>query len=129
VKPRFGAVGEHGSIAVIERFFRSLKSEMLRKLPWIPMSRKKLAAEVAAYVGWYEMHRPHQGLHGRTPHEVRTGEKPAREDRRLEPRADYPLRKTDRLPRGKRVKGKLVLVVDHFERRPHLPVVSLRQAA
>ncbi len=30
---------------------------------------------------------------------------------------------------SKRVKGKLVLVVDHFEGRPHLPVVSLRQAA
>jgi transposase InsO family protein len=52
VSPRFGAVGEHGSIAVIERFFRSLKTEMLRKLPWVPMSRKKLAEEVAAYMGW-----------------------------------------------------------------------------
>lgn len=129
VRPRFGAIGEHGSIAVIERFFRSLKTEMLHKLPWVPMTRKKLGEEVAAYVGWYEMRRPHQGLGGKTPHELRTGEKPAREERRLEPRAEYPLRKTEKLPRGKRVKSKLVLVVEHFKGRPHLPVVSLREAA
>jgi transposase InsO family protein len=31
VKPRFGAVGRYGSIAVIERFVRTLKSEGLRR--------------------------------------------------------------------------------------------------
>jgi transposase InsO family protein len=30
VKPRYGAVGQHGSIAVIERFFLTLKSEAMR---------------------------------------------------------------------------------------------------
>ena len=32
VNPRFGAVGNHGSIAVIERFILSLKDEFLRRI-------------------------------------------------------------------------------------------------
>ena len=32
IKPRFGAIGKHGSIAVIERFIRSLKEEYLKRL-------------------------------------------------------------------------------------------------
>jgi transposase InsO family protein len=32
VESRFGSVGQHDSIAVIERFFRSLKQEMLGRL-------------------------------------------------------------------------------------------------
>lgn len=129
VKPRFGAVGEHGSIAVIERFFRSLKTEMLRKLPWVPLTMKKLGAEVAVYVGWYHEHRPHQGLGGATPHEVRIGEKPARTQRRIETRPGYPLRDRRAKTKSRRVKGQLVLVVEPFEGRLHLPVVSLREAA
>lgn len=129
VRPRFGAVGEHGSIAVIERFFRSLKTEMVQKLPWVPMSNKKLADEVAAYRGWYELHRPHQALGGRTPHELATGSKPARDQRRFEPRPHFPLGQTAERPNARRVKHRLVLVVDHFEGRTHLPIVSLRDAA
>jgi putative transposase len=129
VKPRFGAVGEHGSIAVLERFFRSLKTEMLRRLPWVPLTKRKLAAEVGAYVCWYHEQRPHQGLGGRTPDEVRRRTKPARERRRLEPRAAYPLRDRSAVNTARRVTGELVLVVDHFQGRPHLPVVSLRRAA
>ncbi|MBL9028803.1 MAG: DUF559 domain-containing protein [Myxococcales bacterium] len=128
VRPRFGAVGEHGSIAVLERFFRSLKTEMLRRLPWVPMSKKRLTEEVAAYMGWYDLHRPHRGLCGRTPCELRTGTKPAR-GRRLEPRPAYPIDQRRDLPKGRRVKGELVVVVDHFEGRSHLPIVSLREAA
>jgi transposase InsO family protein len=32
IKPRYGAIGKHGSIAVIERFIRSLKYEYLNRL-------------------------------------------------------------------------------------------------
>ena len=32
IKPRFGAVGQYGSIAVIERFIRTLKDEGLRRI-------------------------------------------------------------------------------------------------
>jgi transposase InsO family protein len=32
IRPRFGAVGKHGSIAIIERFIRSMKSECTRKI-------------------------------------------------------------------------------------------------
>ena len=32
IRPRFGAVGKHGSIAVLERFFRSMKTECTRRI-------------------------------------------------------------------------------------------------
>lgn len=129
VKPRFGAVGEHGSIAVLERFFRSLKSEMLRKLPWVPLAMNELGDEVAAYVAWYHEHRPHQGLRGCTPLELCNGTAPAQSRRRLEVRPNYPLRDNRANTNARRVSGKLVLVVDLFQGRPHLPIVSLRRAA
>ena len=129
VLPRFGAIGEHGSIAVLERFFRSLKTEMLRKLPWVPLAMNKLAAEVTAYVGWYHEHRPHQGLGGVTPLELRTGTRPAAQQRRIETRPGYPLRDKRAKTKARRPTGKLVLVVEHFGGREHLPVVSLREAA
>ncbi len=35
VKPRFGAVGKHGSIAITERVIKTLKYEWLRCVPTI----------------------------------------------------------------------------------------------
>ena len=40
VRPRFGAVGKHGSIAVIERFILSLKTEFLRRI-FVPLHCKR----------------------------------------------------------------------------------------
>jgi hypothetical protein len=39
IRPRFGAVGKHGSIAVIERFVRSMKEEGMRRL-LIPLRQR-----------------------------------------------------------------------------------------
>ena len=38
IRPRFGAVGKHGSIAVVERFIRSVKEECTRRIV-VPMSQ------------------------------------------------------------------------------------------
>jgi len=113
-----------GSIAVLERFFRSLEQEMLRALPVVPLAMTGMRDELATYLDWYHDHRPHQGLAGRTSAEVRDGVVPARERPRLEPRPRFPL------PRGdpaRRVRD-LALLVDHVRGRPHLPIVSLRAA-
>jgi putative transposase len=126
IRPRFGAIGQHGSIAVIERFFRSLKTEMLRRLASVPLADRKMGLEIAAYVRWYNAERPHQGLGGRTPDEVREGGVAARDERALEPRARYPIRK--RAPR-KHVQNALVLALTSSEGRTHLPVVRLHHAA
>jgi putative transposase len=49
VRPRFGAVGEHRSIAVIERFWRSLKHEWWRRFPSRPWLLFDVAAELEVY--------------------------------------------------------------------------------
>ena len=125
IQHRRGAVGQSGSIAVLERFFRSLKEECLRKLAIVPVHPVDLAAEVGAYAEWYNRHRPHQGLGGRTPAEVRDGMHPA-EPVRLEPRARYPIAAED--VECRRVR-RLPLRVEPLRGRGHLPVVDLRDAA
>ncbi|CAN5311535.1 hypothetical protein BH09MYX1_BH09MYX1_61470 [soil metagenome] len=90
-KPRYGVVGKHGSIAVLERFWRSLKSEMLRRLSIVPLAMPRMAEELTAYVAWYHEHRPHQGLDGRTPREVLDGGVAACDRPRFETRPRFPL--------------------------------------
>jgi hypothetical protein len=58
IRPRFGAVGKHGSIAVIERFIRSLKQEGLRRT-LISLCQRTFCQEVPSYSAWYNEYRPH----------------------------------------------------------------------
>jgi len=84
IKPRFGAVGKHGCIAVIERFIRTLKGEAMRRL-LIPIRRDRFRRELQFFATWYNEHRPHSALDGRTPNEVYDGLRPANRRPRLEP--------------------------------------------
>jgi transposase InsO family protein len=120
IRPRFGAIGKHGSIAVLERMIRSLKDECLRKV-LVPFSASRMRAELEAYRVWYNTARPHSTLTGATPAERLAG----RQQKRgcFEPRALVPL-----APGTKRV-DKLELVVTHLRNRPHLPLIQLREAA
>ena len=102
IRPRFGAVGQHGSIAGIERLFRSLKSECTRRI-LVPFRLDTMRHETTCYATWYNEYRPHQGLGGRTPLEVYRGWSPANE--------------------------RLTLVVRQFEKRAPLRVVELKTAA
>ncbi len=86
IRPRYGAVGKHGSIAIVERFIRSMRSEGTRRI-YVPLRRDAMRRELTLYTRWYNAHRPHRGLGGRTPLEVYTGVKPANEAPRFEPRA------------------------------------------
>jgi len=124
VRPRFGALAKHGSIAVIERFWHSMKSEYLR-LVSVPLSLEAMRCEIDAYIGWYLEHRPHESLGGATPAEVLEGRLPAARRPPLEVRA------RGRPARGLRrqVTAPLLLVVTPHEKRAELPVVELRQAA
>lgn len=69
---RFGAIGRSGSIAVIERFWRSMKSEYGRGLVLFRRIRS-IEAKLRGYADWFGAHRPHQGLAGKTPDEVHDG--------------------------------------------------------
>jgi len=66
IRYRFGAVGQHGSIAIVERFIRSMKAECTRRI-MVPFGMKAMRSEIACYIGWYNEHRPH-GCASRKPH-------------------------------------------------------------
>ncbi len=70
IRPRFGAVGRKGSIAIVERFFRSMKAECRRRI-LVPLGLDPMREELACYATWYNLHRPHQALGGLTPAEER----------------------------------------------------------
>ncbi len=129
VKPRFGALGQHGSIAVLERFWRSLKTECVRRL-LVPLARSAMEEALAAYMRWYIEHRPHEALRGATPGEVLRGESPAAGLPPFEPRARHPLARGDPAAVFRRpVNGRLELVVAPHDGRAFLPVVELRDVA
>jgi len=125
IRHRVGAVGQHGSIAVVERFIRSMKTECTRRI-LLPLRLNRVRRELAFYATWYNEHRPHAWLRGRTPADVYHGVPPANEAPRFEPRARWP-----RLaPKRKGKPGaRLELVLRHVEGRRHLPVVEVKRAA
>ena len=57
IRLRFGAVGKQGSVAVIERFFRSMKEECTRQIR-VPFGLGAMPRELASYVIWHNEHRP-----------------------------------------------------------------------
>lgn len=129
--PRFGAVGKHGSIAIIERFIKSMKDECTREII-VPLRLGAMRQELTYYTAWYNKHRPHSFLEGRTPHEVHDGLSPANAKPRFEPRPYWP-RGSPCAGHQAKVKGhrgcRLVLQIAFMEGRRHLPVVELKRVA
>ena len=120
VRPRFGAVGRHASIAILERFIRSMKTECTRRV-LVPLRLDAMRDELACYATWYNDHRPHQALGGRTPTEIHVGSE-ARV-RTIEPRARWPVE-------GDQTRAQHIrLLVKFVEGRRNLPVVELKRVA
>ncbi|HKY41322.1 MAG TPA: DDE-type integrase/transposase/recombinase [Polyangiaceae bacterium] len=124
VKPRFGAIGKKGSIALVERFILSLKREWLWKV-FVPASLPRMQALLDSYQRWYNHHRPHAALSAATPSEILRGAiaLPARRGVRVERLARY------RRCATARAGPKLKLVVSYVDGHQQLPVVLLRHAA
>jgi putative transposase len=76
IRQRFGAVGKHGSIGIIDRFFRTLK-ESLGLPTWRRLARRDLEQRLDVALTHYVLFRPHQALRGATPAEIFLGEEPA----------------------------------------------------
>ncbi len=131
IRPRYGAVGEHGSIAIVERFIRSMKSECTRRIT-VPFRLASMRHELGCYATWYNQHRPHTGIEGCTPMEVYRGLLAANETPGFEPRSRWP-RKSRCASPVVRIKGRrgvrLTVMLSRLENRPHLPIVELRRAA
>jgi transposase InsO family protein len=126
VRPRFGALGQHGSIAIVERFMRTLKEEAFRRI-LVPFRLDAMRAELVAYVNWYNGYRVHRSLGCATPAEMLAGRPAARGQRRFETRLRWPLPRGD--PAVERAGAELRLVVERLHGRKHLPIVSLKRAA
>ncbi len=131
IRPRYGAVGKHGSIAVIERFIRTLKDEATRRI-LISQRRSRFRAELGSFIAWYNEYRPHTTLQGKTPNEVYFRLRPANQRPRVEPRKRWPrpspCARPSTLIAGQPGDCFEILVGFHDGIR-HLPIVSLRRAA
>ena len=106
IQPRYGAVHRHGSIAVIERWWKSMKVEYARGLHLFRPVRA-IETKLRAYVRWFNEERPHQGLGQRTPDEVHF--------RKVTTAREVPLR--------------AALVAELMDDDSELPVLRLRRAA
>ena len=62
--PRYGAIGKHGSLAVVERAIWTIKC-LLSCMLLVPYRREAFTRELACLVEWYNEHRPHSWLGGR----------------------------------------------------------------
>ena len=112
IKPRFGAVGKSGSIAVTERSIKSMKDECTRQIS-VPLSFDEMRLELALYFTWYNEYRPHEYLNGKTPQEV-NNHSPPRDCLKLIHGSEVP---------------EMKLQVSYLEGRRHLPIVELKKAA
>ncbi len=131
IRPRFGAVGRHGSIAIVERFIRSMKDEFTRRV-LLPLRQAAMLATMQSYVSWFNAHRPHTALDGSTPDDVYHSKHPANRYPSVEPRARWPRGSRCAAPnvpiRG-RPAARLELVVSFHAGNKNLPVVQLKQVA
>lgn len=126
------AVGKHGSIAVIERFIRSLKDEWTRRID-IPLESVQFQAMLNLYQYWFNEHRPHEYLGNRTPSEVyQEADTPAIEAPRYEPRERYPIASPCASPQVP-VRGspgaKLQFCVSFLDEGNLLPILEIREVA
>ena len=131
IKPRFGAVGQHGSIAVIERFIGTMKREGTRR--WlIPMCQTTFQNELKLFIDWYHEHRPNSALDGCTAYEVYHALPPANRQPRCEPRSRWPRKSRCAKPQtlvAGQPGDEFTLKIDFVEGRKHLPIVTLKHAA
>jgi hypothetical protein len=131
ITPRFGAVGQHGSIALVERFILSLKNECTRVI-LVPLRCELCRRELMWYAGWFNQNRPHSALDDKTPHEVYHKLLPACERPRFEPRARWPRTARCASPYAPVIGNcgaPIRLDVRYHGGRKHLPIVDLRLAA
>ena len=130
-KPRYGAVGKSGSIAVVERFILTLKT-ILGCLLLVPYRHDKFREELLAAVEWYNGCRPHTTLGGRTPDEVYYHKFPANRKPRCEPRKDWPRGSPCARPWALmcgKPGAELTLEVKFHRGCKNLPIVNLKRAA
>lgn len=131
IRQRFGAIGKHGSIAVIERLMRTIKQECTRRLT-VPYAKREFHNELRHFTSWYNTIRPHDRLQAATPDEVYRGVPSACLDPRFEPRPHWP-RHSPCAGQQAKIRGRpgaqIAFQVRYLAGRKHLPIVSLKHIA
>jgi transposase InsO family protein len=111
IRQRFGAIGRAGSIAIVERLWRTLKQTLsLRLLK--PLTRADLERRLEIGLLHYAYLRPHQALAGATPAEVYFGVRRAHDAAVPPPRG-----------RPRQRSAGLGLVAVHLDPEKRLPVL------
>jgi len=132
IQHRFGALGKYGSLAVIERGIRTIKSECTRRLTAVPYRLAAFEQELGLCCSWYNGLRAHTWLTGATPDEVYRHRRPACRAPRCEPRRRWPRRSRCAAPQVL-IRGqpgiRLDLEVRYHAGRRHLPIITLKRAA
>ena len=130
IRHSFGALGKYGSLAVIERGIRTMKSECIRRLSVVPYRLAALEQELALYCSWYNDLRPHAWLGGATPNEIHRHQRPDCRKPRFELRSRWPRRSPCAAPQAL-IRGqpgvRLDLSVQFLAERRHLPIVTLKR--
>jgi putative transposase len=130
IQPRFGAIGRHGSIAVLERALRTIKDGL--RLSTVSTRQGAMRGKMEVFVEWYNQHRPHTTLNGQTPDEVHFKRFPASRRPRIEPRPAWPRGAPCASPHvlvAGKPGARLEVEVEHFHGHAHLPIIRLRRAA
>jgi transposase InsO family protein len=120
ILPRYGHLGEPSSIPIVERFMRTLKDGCFRRI-LVPITAEGVRRELRRFATWYNQHRPHTHLDGRTPDDVYFPRR--RRRRRLEPRPRY------RRGRPRDKPDRFTVVIDHVDGKRHLPIIELKRVA
>ena len=108
-----------------------MKNEATRRIV-VPLRRELFRSELKTYFAWYNEHRPHATLHGKTPNEVYFRLQPANRRPRIEPRKRWPRNARCAEPRtliAGQPGDRFILDVDFQDGNRHLPIVSLKRAA
>lgn len=117
VSHRYGAVGQTGSIALIDRFFLTLKT-ITKVTARPPLLRTDLERRLALLFVYHACLRPHQGLGGSTPAERFLGRRPAHLDAVPPPRGRP----------GERVQADPPFVLRFLDPERRLPYLACRAA-
>ena len=131
IRNRYASKASIRATAIIERFFLSLKTELIARVT-VSLRKDAFRRQLQDYLAWYHQHRPHQALGGRTPDEVYRGRVPANRKPRFEPRPRWPRASPCAAPYArpkKDPKRPLQLVVRYDDHERSLPIVDIKRAS
>ena len=107
------------------------QSEGLRRI-LVPLCKKAFRQKLQSCVDWFNRHRPHTTLGGRTPDEAYRRIAPANKRPRWEPRTHWSHAARCAGPKAKLCGDpgvRLELAVTHLNGQQHLPIIKLKRVA